>query len=63
MFLPKDELQCGVFDSTVLRGNRVKSSERYVVNYELELFHRENAKWILCGTMRVNLNCRTIFTP
>ena len=41
MFLPKDELQCGVFDSTVLRGNRVKSPERYVVNYELELFHRE----------------------
>ena len=41
MFLPRDELQCGVFDSTVLRGNKTKSAGRRVVSYELELFHRE----------------------
>ncbi|MBE6702801.1 MAG: helix-turn-helix transcriptional regulator [Ruminococcaceae bacterium] len=41
MFLPREELQCGVFDSSVLRGNKVKSAGRRVVNFELELFHRE----------------------
>ena len=41
MLLPREELQCGVFDSTVLRGNKPKSQERLVSKYELELFHRE----------------------
>lgn len=41
MFLPRDELQCGVFDSTVLRGNKTVSPERRVTSFELELFHRE----------------------
>lgn len=41
MYLAREELQCGVFDSAVLRGNRTKSAGRQVVNYELELFHRE----------------------
>ena len=41
MFLPREELQCGVFDSGVLRGNKTKSAGRRVVNFELELFHRE----------------------
>lgn len=41
MYLPREELQCGVFDSTVLRGNKQRSTGRRVVTYELELFHRE----------------------
>lgn len=41
MYLAREELQCGVFDSSVLRGNKTRSSGRRVVNYELELFHRE----------------------
>ncbi|MBQ8357429.1 MAG: helix-turn-helix transcriptional regulator [Clostridia bacterium] len=41
MLLPREELQCGVFDSTVLRGNKAKSPRRRVIHYELELFHKE----------------------
>ena len=41
MLLPREELQCGVFDSAILRGNKIKSAGRKVVNYELELFWRE----------------------
>lgn len=41
MLLPRDELQCGVFDSTVLRGSKTVSPGRRVANFELELFHRE----------------------
>lgn len=41
MLLPREELQCGVFDSTVLRGNKSKSPSRQVAHYELELFHKE----------------------
>ena len=41
MLLPKEELQCGVFDSAVLRGSKTRSAGRKVVNYELELFWRE----------------------
>lgn len=41
MFLPREELQCGVFDSAVLRGNKPRSPERLVSKYELELFHKE----------------------
>lgn len=41
MFLPREELQCGVFDSTVLRGVKGKSADREVAHYELELFHKE----------------------
>ncbi|MBO5354719.1 MAG: helix-turn-helix transcriptional regulator [Clostridia bacterium] len=39
MYLPKEDLQCGVFDSTILRRGHVKSQDRRVVYYELELFH------------------------
>lgn len=39
MYLPKEELQCGVFDSTILRRGHVKSQDRKVIYYELELFH------------------------
>lgn len=42
MFLPKEELQCGVFDSAVLRGVKGKSADREVMHYELELFHKES---------------------
>lgn len=42
MFLPREELQCGVFDSTVLRGAKKKSADRIVTMYELELFHRDS---------------------
>lgn len=41
MLLPEEELQCGIFDSSVLRGNRQSSTDRLVAHYELELFHRE----------------------
>ena len=41
MLLPEQDLQCGFFDSSVLRGNRQISADREVLNYELELFHRE----------------------
>ena len=39
MYLPKKDLQCGVFDSAILRRGHVKSQDRRVVYYELELFH------------------------
>lgn len=39
MYLPKEELQCGVFDSTILRRGHAKSQDHKVVYYELELFH------------------------
>ncbi len=42
MLLPREELQCGVFDSAVLRGVKGKSADRRVVQYELELFHKES---------------------
>lgn len=41
MLFPEQELQCGVFDSSVLRGNRQISADRLVANYELELFHHD----------------------
>ena len=41
MYLPREELQCGVFDSGILRGNKTRSAGRKVVNYELELFWSE----------------------
>ena len=41
MLLPREELQCGVFDSAVLRGIKGKSAERQVALYELELFHKD----------------------
>lgn len=41
MLLPKEEFECGVFDSAVLRGIKGKSADRLVVHYELELFHKE----------------------
>ena len=50
MFLPREELQCGVFDSTVLRGIKGKSADREVVHYELELFHREGGVSHVEGT-------------
>jgi two-component system response regulator YesN len=42
MLLPREELQCGVFDSAVLRGVRGKSADRRVMQYELELFHKDS---------------------
>ena len=39
MFLPGEDLQCGVFDSKILRGGHTKSQDRKVTYYELELFH------------------------
>lgn len=35
----KEELQCGVFDSTILRRDHAKSQDRRVIYYEVELFH------------------------
>lgn len=37
-----EELQCGVFDSRILRKNTAKSADRRVLCYELELFHDDN---------------------
>ena len=33
MLLPREELQCGVFDSSILRGNKSKSAGRKVVKF------------------------------
>lgn len=39
MYLSGEDLQCGVFDSKILRGGHTKSQDRKVAYYELELFH------------------------
>ena len=39
MYFPTEELQCGVFESTILRRDHIKSQDRRVTYYELELFH------------------------
>ena len=48
MYIPDKELYCGIFDSNILRKNVLKSNNRQVVCYELELFHTE------AGTSYVN---------
>ena len=42
------EIYCGVFDSNILRKNEIKSSNRTVNCYEIELFHSEG------GTSYIN---------
>lgn len=49
MLTPREELQCGVFDSAVLRGAKGKSVERTVTMYELELFHKESGTSHVAG--------------
>ena len=39
MYLLTEDLQCGVLDSAILRRDHVKSQDREVIYYELELFH------------------------
>lgn len=41
MFREEDGLFCGVFDSRIMRGSVIKSTDRTVQVYELELFHAE----------------------
>lgn len=41
MLEKKDDLYCGVFDSSVMRPNKSKSQMRTVLQYEIELFHGE----------------------
>ena len=36
------KIQCGIFDSAILRKNTAKSQNREVVCYELELFHTDS---------------------
>ena len=41
MLLTGNELSCGVFDSTVMRGQRTRSQNRRVECFELEIFHTD----------------------
>lgn len=54
MYLPTEELQCGVFDSAILRRGHVKSQDRRVRYYELELFHTAS------GTSHIEDGCYSI---
>ena len=38
------KIQCGIFDSSMLRGNVQKSQNRTVACYELELFHESSGR-------------------
>ena len=41
MLWGEDDIYCGVFDSSILRRNAVRSQDRVVNCYEIELFHTE----------------------
>ena len=41
MLYVEEDIYCGIFDSSVLRKNAIKSQDRIVSCYEIELFHSE----------------------
>lgn len=42
MLKPNTDIYCGLFDSSILRQNVIKSQERYVQSFEIELFHQSS---------------------
>ena len=50
MLKKREDMYCGVFDSSVMRTSKNKSQMRIVAQYEIELFHSEG------GTSHVNGN-------
>ncbi len=49
MLTPETELNCGIFDSTVLHKNLSRTQPRTTVAYELELFHTDTGKSYMNG--------------
>ena len=49
MLHPETDLQSGVFDSAVMRKNQVRSTDRTVTSYELELFHVDSGRSYVNG--------------
>lgn len=48
MLYAEEDIYCGIFDSSILRKNTLKSQDRTVACYEIELFHIDS------GTSYVN---------
>ena len=42
MLKPGTDIYCGLFDSSILRQNVIKSQDRLVKNFEIELFHQNS---------------------
>jgi len=42
MLKPNSDIYCGLFDSSILRQNVIKSQDRYVKSIEIELFHQSS---------------------